>query len=485
MNIFKPIHEGQAKKFVFFMLFLFSLSALLLQGCGSSPKNHGLNPKKPQEITIWNYYNGAQAVAFEKAVSEFNNTEGMEKGIIVTVQSKASVEDLSQALSDSANEVVGAEAMPDIFQCYSNLAVVLDNKGLLADLDQYADKSDREKYKDSYIQDGMIHGAWKLFPIAKGTEILALNQTDWDIFAAETGASLDSLSTWEGIARVSEAYYQWSKGRSFFGRDAFANYILVGSKQLEHEIFQIDKNGVTVHLDKETMRRLWDNFYVPYVKGYYKHTGRYRSDDVKIGEILCCVCSISGMTYFPREVTFQSNDPYPIETLILPVPNFEGTKPYAVLQGASMAVSKSDERREYASVVFLTWFTQPENNIPFASESGYLPVTEEASSYEAIEKELSQSKTPATSVQMDTLKVSLQETKDYTLYASEGFEQGEDARNLLGSSMLDLAVSNREAVTAAISNGSSEKEALAPYLTDACFESWYNNLYSQLTTICQ
>lgn len=43
-----------------------------------------------------------------------------------------------------------------------------------------------------------------------------LNKTDWDKFAADTGASLDSLSTVEGVTQTAAQYYEWSGGKAFF-----------------------------------------------------------------------------------------------------------------------------------------------------------------------------------------------------------------------------------------------------------------------------
>lgn len=101
------------------------------------------------------------------------------------------------------------------------------------------------------------------------------------------------------------------------------------------------------------MRKIWEHFYVPYVKGYFRHVGQYRSDDVKLGEIIALVCSSSSAVYFPAEVTPVDGSPYPIEHLVLPLPNFDQTTPCAVQQGAGMAVTKSTEAEEYASVIFL------------------------------------------------------------------------------------------------------------------------------------
>lgn len=467
---------------------LLCTSALfILSGCFNSSKNHGLDPKNPQEITVWNYYNGTQAIAFEAAVNQFNNSLGAEKGIIVTAQSKSSIEDLSAALTASANEEVGAEEMPDIFQCYSDAAAALDEKDLLVDLSKYITKEDRDKYINSYIEEGMLgkEGSWKLFPVAKGTEVLALNKTDWDYFAAKTGADTSKLSTWEGICSVAEEYYKWSGGRSFFGRDAFANYMIVGSKQLGTEIFTVKDGKAKVNLNEDIMKRLWDNFYIPYIKGYYKHTGRYRSDDVKIGEILCCVCSTSGMAYFPKEVTIESKDPYPIETIVLPVPNFENEEPYAVQQGASMAVAKSNEKREYASIIFLQWFTQAEQNVSYSIQSNYLPVTKEASSYEAIEKLLPSLSADVPEISRETIKAALDQVNNSTLYTSRGFKQGEAARNILETTMPQLAYYDREEILSQIASGASQEEALKPYLSEEHFKEWFQDLEQQLKNVCQ
>lgn len=56
------------------------------------------------------------------------------------------------------------------------------------------------EYVDSYVEEGRIGKGNQLFifPTAKSSEILMLDKTDWDKFAAATGAELSSLSTMEG-----------------------------------------------------------------------------------------------------------------------------------------------------------------------------------------------------------------------------------------------------------------------------------------------
>ena len=56
---------------------------------------------------------------------------------------------------------------------------------------------------------------------------------------------------------------------------------------------------MTLQLDRKIMRKLWDCYYVPTVKGYFGSFGRFRSDDAKTGDIIALVGSTAGTTYFP------------------------------------------------------------------------------------------------------------------------------------------------------------------------------------------
>lgn len=457
-----------------------------LTGCGGGTKNHGLDAKKPERIMVWNYYNGAQAIVFSEYVDEFNNTVGADMGIIVETESKSTVDELYQAVEDSVNRLAGADELPDIFPVYLDGAASLDEQGILTDLSQYVSDEERAEYIDSYIKEGYFgtDGGWKLFPVAKSTEIMILNKTDWDIFAEDTGASLDSLSTIEGLTKTAEKYYQWSGGKSFFGRDAFANYIFAGSASLGKEIYTVEDGKATPVFDETIIRKLWDNYYVPYVKGYFKHVGRYRSDDIKLGEIVAQICSTSSASYFPKEVT-RDGETYAIDYLVLPVPKFEDAERYIVQQGASMAVVKSTEQREYASVVFLKWLTDPERNMKFALESGYLPVKKEANSMERLEEYRRQNGGPSGGVESDVIASAFEAMQDSVPYTMTGFAGADKVRSMLGYSMIDLAAADREAVLAAGSAGDGkQEELLSQFLSDEYFKQWYEETRQKLEKIC-
>lgn len=474
------------------------LSTSMLSSCGSEKDYDSvLNKDDPTTITIWHYYNGVQLMGFDEAVEEFNNTVGLEKGIIVEAYSKNSVSELADSVVASVKKDSGADVPPDIFATYAETAYVVDQLDGLADMSKYFTEDELNEYIDGYIAEGEFSGdgSLKIFPMAKSTEVMMLNYTDWEKFAGETGVTTDDLKTWEGLVDVSEKYYNYTDdltpdipndGKAFFGRDSIANYMSIGAKQLGSEFVTVDKDGNTkLNIEKDALRRLWDNYYVPYVKGYFTAQGRFRSEDAKIGTIMALVCSTTGAMYFPTEVTIDDDYTYPIDNLVLPVPNFEGTDPYIVQQGAGMSVLKSDEKSEYASAVFLKWFTEKERNINFSSESGYLPVKKDACNFEEIEKVSAESGKELTDICKNTLSTAIDEINEYNLYTMPPFKNSADVRTFLESRIQDTAQEAYDESSNKISSGESRDTVIEEYTNDAAFDKWYNSFCADLDKIIE
>lgn len=458
--------------------------ALMMTGCG---KSFGPSTDNPVSIKIWNYYNGDQLTSFDDLVEEFNETVGAKKGIYVESSSQGGVNDLESNVIAAANGKVGADEVPNIFAAYADTAYAIDKMGLVVDISEYLTDEEKEAYVDSYLQEGRFskEGGMKIFPIAKSTEVFLLNKTDWDIFSEETGVSLKDLETMEGVVEVAGKYYDWTDaktpepgdGKAFYGRDAMANYFLIGSMQLGTEIFQVKDGAMQLNFDRDVVKTLWDNYYVPYIKGYFSSVGRFRSDDVKTGNILSFVGSSSGATFFPSQVIVNDEESYPIDMIALPAPIFEGGEKYAVQQGAGMVVTKGTEEEIKASIEFLKWFTEPERNIEFSIDSGYLPVMKKANDMKIIKEydaEMKQS-------MEDILTVSVDTVNNCSLYTPRAFSHGTDARQVLDTALSDLAVADRETVVQRISQGQSMEDAVSEFLSEEYFETWYEKTLQELT----
>lgn len=464
-----------------------SAAALTLTGCG---KKSPLDPGAPVSLTVWHYYNGSQQAAFDALVEKFNDTAGRELGIYVQSYSQGSVFDLEAAVRDSLSGKVGADSMPDIFSSYADTAYEVEQVGALANLSKYLSEEELSKYVDSYIEEGCIaaDGTLRIFPTAKSTEIMMINKTDWEPFSAAAGITLDDLRTMEGVTATAQAYYEWTDaqtpdvpedGRAFYGRDAVANYFIIGMQQLGVEIFRVENGQMTLNVPKEELHRLWDNYYVPMVKGYFGAYGSFRSDDVKTGELIAYTGATSSAMYFPNQVELDGGS-YPIDYIVMTAPVFEGGQRYAVQQGAGMVVSRSDEKHEYAAVEFLKWFTEADNNLQFGCVSGYLPVLKEANSVEMLDQVIAGKQLSVAPKTYDCLTTVFREIGDMTLYTNKSFENGSAARKILEYNLADKAAADRASVVESLERGASLEEAAGSYVTEEAFEQWYNSFCDAL-----
>ena len=177
--------------------------------------------------------------------------------------------------------------------------------------------------------------------------------------------------------------------------------------------------------------------------------------------------------YFPDQVELDSGS-HPIDYIVMTAPIFQGGRRYAVQQGAGMVVAKSDEAREYASVEFLKWFTQAENNLQFGCVSGYLPVRKEANSAEQLDQVIAAKGLEVAPKTYDCLTTIFSETDGTTLYTNKSFQNGSAARKVLEYHLADQAAGDRAAVEASLALGETLEEAAAPYVTDAAFDAWYD-----------
>lgn len=471
--------------------------SLYLFGCGRQKTLDSLlNPNHPVTITLWNYYNGQTKESFDSLVAKFNDTVGVEKGIIVDSVSHGDVDQLAEAVYNAANDKIGAESMPHLFLAYPDNVFRIDQLGKIANLNDYFSEEELSAFRQDFLKDAYFgeENNLKLIPTVRSTDNLYLNKTDWDKFSFATGAESESLSTWEGLLDTAEKYYQWTDsltaekndGRAFFGLDSFANFILIASIQLEKEVYNFEGTQVKFHFDKEFAKVIWDNIYVPYMKGYYASYGRFSSDDEKTGDILAYIGSSAGAQYFPIEVSMNKQEAYPIKSEVFPYPVFQNAKDVAIGQGAGFAVAKSDEAHEYAAAVFLKWFTQKEQNVAFSIASGYLPVTVEALDLNLTEEA---KKYNEQFLESPTVEQSISTTQkmlnEYQFYANPPFYGSFDLRGLFNVSLKNLIKSDLIKIQYELEAGKEKEDALKPFLQKSYFENWYQEFMKEVQLILE
>lgn len=504
-NIFK-VH-----KFSKFILLLFSiLIILILNGCSSANNNTDTNTdanignnrdtqKNTDKIslTLWHYYNGSTKDMLDNMIIEFNETVGASKNIIVDAYSYSNVSDLASALVASANKEVGVEDMPDIFSAYNDTALLLDQLGTVASMDSYFTEEELLLFRNDFLEEGRFdaEGNLKILPVAKSTELVFLNNTDFEIFSNDTGVELSQLSTWESMLEVAELYYNWTDakteeehdGRALFGIDSEANFIIIASEQLGEQIYKYDNSGnIIFGLSEEGARKIWEIYMTPYIKGYYVSQGSFRSDDVKSGDILMYAGSTSSVNYFPLSVELSRIDSYNIEGITIPYPYFEDGKKLVVQQGAGMLITKSNATSEAASAEFLKWFTSPENNLEFAVSTGYIPVQNEALSYENvldfIDENLQDEEISDTLLSsIDTIYNKI--LPEYEFYLNKPFNGSYDTRDMIKNHVVDPLLVATSELENQISLGREREEVIESLTNEESFKKWYSEFKNDIDNI--
>ena len=357
-------------------IFTLILTLTLLLGCFVGCGNDSpLDPDHPVTLTMWHNYGGDMQATMDYLIDQFNSTVGKEQGIIIDVVAISSSSELNESLAMIANGDPGAPDMPDIFTGYPKVAMQFYEKDMLVNLDNYFTEDELSAYIDAFVEEGRLSdGGLYIFPIAKSTEVLYVNQTLFDEFAAATGASADKLATFEGLAELSKLYYEYSGGKQFYAADSWFNFAEVGMAQLGDSIF----DGENVSLDGDHYTHIFNTVYAPASEGGIAIYDGYSSDLSKTGDLVCSTGSSAGILFYGDQITYSDGTTKAVEYSILPYPVFEGGSKTAIQRGGGLMVAKSNEQKEYAAGVFIKWLTDAEQNMKFVANTGYLPVTKQA-----------------------------------------------------------------------------------------------------------
>lgn len=455
------------------------LVAVLLTGCAK--EKMVLNPKSPTVVTLWHSYNAFAKTVFDDMVLEFNETQGMELGIVVNAYGFGTSKELDDALYQSANHMLGSEPLPDIITVYPDSAYRLNQLEPLVDLNEYFTQEELSQFRPEFLKEGIWEDSEsiKMIPVAKSTELLYLNATRWERFSEETGMSVEDLHSWEGLLRVSEAYYDWSDGKPFLGMNGFNDFATMTLVQLDVEPF-VHKNGqLMFQYPEQEAKKVWDIYYVPHILGWYK-SQQYNQDGLKRGELMAYIGSSAGAGYFPEEVIETENHTYPVECVILPYPSFEGKQEYMTQRGAGMSVFSSDREHEYASVQFLKWFTQPGQNMDFAVSTGYIPVQKEA--LESVSELLSYvPQNDNHEAVKKSVAAVLQIMSQREFYCKKTFWQSFEVRNLFEEALDKKIELDSEEIRIRVRDGEDRAAVTAEYLTDENFQEWYHILLKEMS----
>lgn len=466
----------------------------LLAGCGD---------EKYVSVDFWHYYTGEQGINLTKYIETFNNTVGAKKKIIINEVPKGSLRALQDALALSAKENLGAEAMPDMFMAYTDTALSVHKLKPLANIDAYFSDKELGEYVSGYVDEGRIDGGVKVFPVAKATEILTVNETYFEDFMAKYNASHTDKVDWsdfntiEGITALGKKYHTFT-GKALYARDATDNYFFSGVKQQGKDLFAVDGQhaaSIFEGEDKTQIKKLWDNYYVPYINGWFSHNGKYGTDCLYTGETIAATGSTSSAYYIKEKVLVSGSEgkEEDVSIRILPAPVFAGGQKVFTQQGAGICVTKSDAKKEKACVEFIKWFTEADRNIEFSGATGYLPVKTAANDIEKIKAVLPDD---TAEVFIDVLEESVKLIAGSDLmYACRPFDNSTSARDIFKYGFSDKCKNDytliSDTLKAAEKLSGAEKDAKlreaegyrVQFLSEETFEEWWQETKSKLADI--
>ncbi len=452
----------------FRMAAVLAMLAVTLTACSGPAKTDGMEEEsKGQEncqVVLWHYYNDVQQKEFAKLVDEYNRTEGAEKHITVQAFSQGSISELTNkmelVLGGSSTQVESA----NMYMAYRDMVSTVwrSNPDMLVDCNQYFTKEDLERYNPAYIDEGYFGDKLYIIPMAKSTELLMMNQTEMDRFMeANPQYSAKDMETWEGLARMSQGYYEWTDGltpdvpwdgRPFIGIDTLANYFIVSNHAMGSDIYHYDQQGgLVLDLNEEYIRRLFENYYIPFTKGYYGASGKYRSDDIKQSVLAGYIGSSSSTLFFPEEVADGDGDMVPIEMGVYPYPSLEGAHKTAIQQGAGIVTINKSQRENEACMDFIRWLTM-EHSFDMASTMSYMPVGRGELSPE-------QKETVTDSRVLAALDVGLVQSETYQMVYGFDFENSYDVRQGLEQLFFTALSEGRDEFLGYLNAGKTMEEA--------------------------
>ena len=356
-------------------IIIFLIAVLLF--C-TSCSNAVTKEEVPTTITVWHVYDGQTDSPLNDLIDQFNQTVGKQKQINVQVTSVSNTNTIHELVLAAANEEPGAPELPDLFISYPKTVLALPDDSILVDYKDYFSEEELSDFIPAFIEEGTIDDHLVIFPVAKSTEIMFINQTIFDRFSQETGISMEDLDTWEGLYKAAETYAEWSDAQTpDIPGDAKAmfvhDYFQVGVESLGEDFFQGDKLAFG-----PVFQTVWEPLAQAAFKGGVWLKGGYATESIRTGESIVSVASSASILYYSDVVTYSDNTSEDITIVSRPCPVFENGEKLVMQRGAGFCTVRSTPEREQAAVTFLKWLTEPEHNVEFVTRTGYMPVTKSA-----------------------------------------------------------------------------------------------------------
>ncbi len=448
-----------------------------------------LDSKDPIVIRVWTYYNSRQKEVLDRYIERFNNGRGARLGILVEQVTYGVDADLRDALLCGSKAKGGKELLPDLFISYKGMASEIEKEVILVDLNRYFSKDELDMYVDEFLEKSSLPSnpnALTMFPIGKSSDILLINKTAYDKYVDLGVLSYADLGSYESLVKAAERYYEYTDslteevgdGKALFGFDTIRNLVFKYYAENGKEFLDIEDGVEVLNMDPEFFRRFYYGLYVPYLKGYYAKENLYVTDDIRMGTVIVGLCSSERAPYFPDTVLNEDETMSDITVIISDVPVFNNRKHMLLLRDAGAFLIYNNEKSVVASVEFLKWLVDKENNLDYSIQTSYLPVRKDAFNIQSIENALEENLADDTTAKIFISLVD--KFQNSILYDPVPTAHYESVRNVLHENVMTNLEKNRQAFVEMLECGVPYEEALEMFVNEKHFEAWYRSLKKEL-----
>lgn len=444
---------------------------VILTACGGGGGGND-DPDRPLNTTITFMHRNAQAASemIDTFIEEFNEIPGNENITVVNNKYSGNYDQLrDQVISD-----MGTGEYPDLIECYPDHVVRYMDFGKAVNLEPYIDntnygwsQTDKDDIVPAFLAEGEmypIEGVYSL-PLSKSTEAMFYNETvlfnptlgealhaiDPEVPATINAAYINNL-TWEhffdhlapAIMEHNESLPEGSKiidttaeHHGVLGYDSDANFFITLCEQYGYGYTDVNTETGTgiLNFNNANVRGLLKDLN-EYANNHYLGTagtiGDYVNTQFVNNAFLFSVGSTAGYKYQQQNFDDQVG--------AAKIPHAESGALKIINQGPSAAIlSHGDKDRELAAWKFYKFFAEKDQNIRWATLTGYLPVRQ--SVYTMEEYFAYSDETGKADASVDKLAARTATyctTVSNVLYASPTFKGSSTARDQVGALMTNI-----------------------------------------------
>lgn len=383
----------------------------------------------------------------EGTIAEFNK---IYPHINITHSSLGGYDDVRNKISTE----VSVGTAPNLAYCYPDHVALYNLANSVLTLDDFINdttyknddgslflgltKEQQEDFIPGFWEEGKSYGDGKMYtlPFSKSTEILYYNKTVFDEL------KLNVPTTWDEMEDVCAKLKEKYPNSIPLGYDSDSNWFITMCEQMK--IPYTSASGTTPEehflFNNDQAKQFLTRFKGWYEKGYvttqeiYKSytSGLFKSTDneKKNGRSFMTIGSSAGASH---QIPDKTNDKYPFEVGVAPIPQYDANNKKVISQGPSICIFKNDDPyKVVASYLFLKYIT---TDVPsqgdFGIRSGYVPVIKSVAENEIYKNHMSKEGTENLTAMAAKL---CNEMEDY-YFTSPAFPGSSDARDLVGQAL--------------------------------------------------